>query len=64
MDVHSKTHHDVELSCGEISRGKLDNSIIISCVLTALLFAISLERMYVSASALETLEVITGSFIP
>lgn len=34
-----------------------------SCVLTALLFAVGLGRMYVSASTLETLEVITGSFI-
>lgn len=62
MNVHSKPHHDVELPCAEITRGKLYN-IEISCVLAALLFAVSLERMYVSASALETLEVITGSFI-
>lgn len=63
MDVHSKRHHDVELSCGEVTCGKLYKSIKIFCVLTALLFSVSLERMYVSASALETLEVRTGSFI-
>lgn len=63
MNVHSKPHHDVELPCAEITCGKLYNSIEISCVLAALLFAVSLERMYVSASAPETLEVITGSFI-
>ena len=51
MDIHSKSHHDVELSCGEITCGELYNNIRISCVLTALLFAVSRERMYVSASA-------------